>query len=92
MRIDPGSLQPPAAGRPDKAAQTTRTEGTSGAGAASGPDATAAAAEIQAATEAVRAAGDLRADRVAELRGKIERGELKVDAKRIADRMVGGAS
>jgi len=90
MRVDPGGVQPVGPKRPDKSDAASRKEAVSGAEKAEGAEATARAEEIQAATEAVRSAPEVRADRVAELQAKVRAGELKVDADKIAERIVEG--
>jgi flagellar biosynthesis anti-sigma factor FlgM len=90
MRIEPGSIQPLGPNRPDEAGKAARLRESGGLEEARGPEAAASAREIQAAAEAVRAANEVRAERVAELRAKIEGGELKIDPKAIADAIVSG--
>ncbi|MCX7599783.1 MAG: flagellar biosynthesis anti-sigma factor FlgM [Armatimonadetes bacterium] len=53
-------------------------------------EAAASAAEVQAAARAMQAAPDVRLDRIAELRARIERGEFKIDANRIAEAIMEG--
>lgn len=53
-------------------------------------EAVASAAEVEAAARAVQAAPNVRLDRVAELRARIERGEFDIDANRIAEAILEG--
>jgi flagellar biosynthesis anti-sigma factor FlgM len=50
----------------------------------------ASPAEVEAAARAVEAAPDVRLDRIAELRARIERAEFEVDANRIAEAILEG--
>ncbi len=84
MRIDPGNIQPVGPKRTEGASETGKTES---AGAA---EKTASAAEVRLAQEAVAATAEVRLDRVSEMRAKIERGEFKVDAEKIAAGIVEG--
>lgn len=53
-------------------------------------EAVVSAAEVEAAARAVQAAPDVRLDRVAELRARIERGQFEIDANRIAEAILEG--
>ena len=87
MRLGPGSVEPI---RPERANAAQRPERAERAGNVSGVDAVAASAEIQAATEAVRAAAEVRADRVAAIRAKIQSGKFRVDPAAIAEAIIDG--
>jgi negative regulator of flagellin synthesis FlgM len=90
MRIDPGSVQPVGPRKATGADAAQGADKAQKAGAASEAEAVAAAAEAQAAAQAVAAAPDVRVDRIAELRARLERGEFKVDAQRVADGIIRG--
>lgn len=84
MRIDPGSIRPVGPKHAEGASRSGKAEGTGGAEKA------ASAAEVQMAHQAAGAAAEVRLDRVAELRTRIERGEFKVNAEKVASAMVEG--
>jgi flagellar biosynthesis anti-sigma factor FlgM len=90
MRIEPDGIKPVGPKRTDGASEAGKAEGASAPEGAAGAEKVASAAEVRAAQEAVGAAADVRLDRVAELRARIERGEFKVDADKIADGIVEG--
>ena len=84
MRIDPGGLRP---------VDPKRTEGASEAGKAEhagGAEKVSSSAEVRFAQETVAATADVRLDRVSEMRARIERGEFKVDAEKVAAGIVEG--
>ncbi len=88
MKIGPGPIEPI---RPDRTARTQGPGRAEPVSPTSRVDAVAASAEIQAAAEAVRAASEVRADRVAAVKAQIQSGQFQVDAAAIADAIVNGA-
>jgi flagellar biosynthesis anti-sigma factor FlgM len=84
MRIDPGNVGPVGPKRTEGAPEAGKAEH---AGAA---EKVSSSAEVHMAKEAVAATADVRLDRVSEMRARIERGEFKVDAEKVAAGMVEG--
>lgn len=87
MNTGPGPIEPI---RPNHVSRAHGPGRTQRVGGAEGVDAVAASAEIQAATEAVRAAAEVRAERIAAVKAKIASGEFKIDAAAIADAIING--
>jgi|GEM_PF-717529 len=96
-RIGTNKARDAYATRAEEAKATRRTDrdrSVTGAGGASTGEAEAVAVseglrQIQRATEAVRTSPDVRADRVAELRRRIEAGEYHVPAEKVAAKLLG---
>lgn len=90
MTFDIGKIGATGPHGPGRVGRARRSDKASRPEEVSETKAAAEAREIQAATEAVQSAPDVRLEKIAELRAKIERGDFKVDPEVVAERIIGG--